>query len=238
MSVFPKYARGRISIPWWYSLGWISSWVIMGVFGIKENETMEILIDNVTLIAMAVASFIGSLAFCMSIALSKYAKQKADAVKLERKIAENGRDPANLEGLSACERWELSKASKFDRIFLFGYALTAIIGALLACAVLIIAQEKIGNEWMTYAIYGFVLGIVGAWFLYETVTKSVMAGEWQKKSEDAFRIAKAVADKAVEVEGGYAALVQKYIAGGFSKKEAEKLAKDAIVANPDLLNKE
>ena len=238
MSVLPQYARGRISIPWWYCFGWISAWVVAGIFGIKENETMEIVLSNVTIIAMAVASFIGSLAFCISIALSKYAKQKADAVKLERKIAENGRDPENKESLTACEKWELSKAGKFDKIFLIGYALTAILGALLACAVLIIAQERIADEWMTYAVYGLVLGIVGAWFLYETVTKSVMAGEWQKKSEDAFRIVKAATDKAAEVEGGYEALIAKLVASGVKKSEAKKLAKEMIVANPDLLTKE
>ena len=238
MSVLPQYARGRISIPWWYCFGWISAWVAAGIFGIKENETMEIVLSNVTIIAMAIASFIGSFAFCISIALSKYAKQKADAVKLERKIAEGGRDPENLEGLTACEKWELSKAGKFDKIFLIGYALTAILGALLACAVLIIAQERIADEWMTYAVYGLVLGIIGAWFLYETVTKSVMAGEWQKKSEDAFRIVKATADKAAEVEGGYEALIAKLVASGVKKSEAKKLAKEMIVANPDLLTKE
>jgi len=238
MSVLPQYARGRISIPWWYCFGWMSSWAVAGIFGIKENETMEIVLSNVTIIAMAVASFIGSLAFCISIALSKYAKQKADAVKLERKIAEGGRDPENLEGLTACEKWELSKAGKFDKIFLIGYALTAILGALLACAVLIIAQERIADEWMTYAVYGLVLGIIGAWFLYETVTKSVMAGEWQKKSEDAFRIVKAATDKAAEVEGGYEALIAKLVASGVKKSEAKKLAKEMIVANPDLLTKE
>ena len=238
MSVLPQYARGRISIPWWYCFGWISAWVAAGLFGIKENETMEIVISNATLIAMAVASFIGSLAFCISIALSKYAKQKADATKLERKIAEGGRDPENPESLTACEKWELSKAAKFDRIFLIGYALTAIIGALLACAVLIIAQERIGDDWMTFAIYGLVLGIIGAWFLYETVTKSIMAGEWQKKSEEAFRIVKADIDKAAEVEGGYEALISKLVASGVKKSEAKKLAKEMIVANPDLLTKE
>ena len=238
MSVLPQYARGRISIPWWYCFGWISAWVAAGLFGIKENETMEIVLSNVTIIAMAVASFVGSIAFCISIALSKYAKQKADAVKLERKIAEGGRDPEDLEVLTASEKWELSKAGKFDKIFLIGYALTAIIGALLACAVLIIAQERIADEWMTYAVYGLILGIIGAWFLYETVTKSVMAGEWQKKSEDAFRIVKAATDKAAEVEGGYEALIAKLVASGVKKSEAKKIAKEMIVANPDLLTKE
>ena len=238
MSVFPKYARGRISIPWWYSLGWISSWVIMGIFGIKGDNTMEIILSNSAIIAMTVSALVGSMAFTFSIALSKYAKQKTDAEKLKRKLAEAGRDPEDLASLNAAERWEIVKAQKFDRMFLVAYVLTAILGTLLACAVLILAQEKIVSDWEHFAVYGLILGIIAAWFLYETVTKSVMAGEWQKKSAEAFQLAKAVADKTAEVEGGYAALVQKYIDNGISKKEAQKLAKDAIVANPDLLNKE
>ena len=123
-------------------------------------------------------------------------------------------------------------------MFLIAYVLNAILGAALACAVLILAQEKIVSDWEHFAVYGLILGIIAAWFLYETVMKSVMAGEWQKKSAEAFRVVQAVADKAVEVNGGYAALVQRFIAGGISKKDAEKMAKDAIIANPDLLDKE
>ena len=213
----------------------MSSWAVAGIFGIKESETMEIIISNITLIAMAVASVVGSMAFSFSIALSKYAKQKTDAAKLERKIAEGGRDPENIESLTASEKWELDKAKKFDKIFFIGYTLNAIVGALLAVAVLIIAQEKVGDEWMTYAVYGLVLGIIGAWFLYETVTKSVMAGEWQKKSEDAFRIVKATVDKAVEVEGGYDALIAKLMASGIKKSEAKKLARVMIAEDPTIL---
>ena len=237
MSVLPQYARGRISIPWWYCFGWISAWVAAGLFGIKENETMEIIISNITLIAMAIASVVGSMAFSFSLALSKYAKQRTDAVKLERKIVDSGRDPENVECLTASEKWELDKAKKFDKIFFIGYTLNAIVGALLACAVLIIAQEKLADEWMIFAVYGLVLGIVGAWFLYEAVTKSVMAGEWQKKSEEAFRIVKAVADKAAEVEGGYDALISKLMASGIKKSEAKKLARVMIADDPSILEK-
>lgn len=199
---------------------------------------MEIILSNLAIIAMAISALVGSLAFTISIALSKYAKQKTDAEKLKSKLAEAGRDPEDLASLTAAERWEIVKAQKFDRMFLIAYALTAVLGTALACAVLIMASDRIADDWEHYAVYGLITGIVASWFLYETVTKSVMAGEWQKKSAEAFRVAKAVADKTAEVEGGYAALVQKYIANGISKKEAQKLAKEAIVANPDLLDKE
>ena len=99
-------------------------------------------------------------------------------------------------------------------------------------------NERIGNEWEYYAVYGLILGLLATWFLYELVIKDVAAGQWQKKSADAFRIVKSVADEAAEVEGGYAALVQKLIASGVKKKEADKLAKEMIVANPDLLKEE
>lgn len=238
MSVLPQYASGRISIPWWYGLGYLFGWTTAGIIGIGRVRTMEIILANETLIAMAICALMGSLVFTLAIALSKYAKQVTDAEKLKKKLAEEGRDPEDLENLSAAERWEIVKAKKFDRMFLIAYALNAILGAALACAVLILAQEKIVSDWEHFAVYGLILGIIASWFLYETVMKSVMAGEWQKKSAEAFRIVKAVADKAAEVEGGYATLVQKYIAGGFSKKDAEKMAKDAIIANPALLDKE
>ena len=238
MSVLPEYAHGRISIPWWYGLGYLFGWITAGIIGIKGDNTMEIILSNMAIIAMTVSALVGSLAFTISIALSKYAKQKTDAEKLKSKLAEAGRDPDDLASLTAAERWEITKASKFDRMFLVAYTLTAILGTLLACAVLIMASDRIADDWEHYAVYGLIMGIVASWFLYETVTKSVMAGEWQKKSADAFRIVKANVDKVAEVEGGYAALVQKYINNGISKKEAQKLAKEAIVANPDLLNKE
>ena len=199
---------------------------------------MEIILDNLEIVAMMVSAFVGSLAFTVSIALSKYAKQKRDAEELKSKLAEAGRDPEDLESLTAIERWTIKKAEKFDRMFLIMYALTAIMGTLLACAVILVLENKPGEEWTHYAVYGLVAGLAATWILYEAVTKSVMAGEWQKKTADAFRVVKTVADKAVEVNGGYAALVQKFIAGGISKKDAEKMAKDAIIANPALLDKE
>lgn len=236
MSVLPQYARGRISIPWWYSLGWISSWVVAGIFGIRRDDTMEIIISDMSIIAMGIASIIGAVVFSFSIMLSRYAKQRTDAAKLERKIVESGRDPENIETLTANEKWELSKAKKVDKIFLIGYAFTAIAGALLAMAVLVIAQDRIPDEWLTYAVYGLILGLIASWLIYETVTKSIMAGEWQKKSEEAFRVVKAVADKAVEVEGGYDALIAKLMASGVKKSEAKQIARDMIAKDPTILD--
>ena len=238
MSVLPEYAHGRISIPWWYGLGYLFGWSTAGIIGIRRVHTMEILLSHEAIIAMVVCALIGSLAYTVFTAVSKFEKQRTDAEKLRSKIAESGRDPTDLASLSPAERWEITKASKFDKIFIIADVMTVVLGTALACAVLILANEKVGTEWEYYAVYGLIMGIVATWFLYETVIKAVAAGEWQKKSADAFRLVKANVDKVAEVEGGYAALVQKYINNGISKKEAQKLAKEAIVANPDLLNKE
>ena len=238
MSVLPKYHDGRVSIPWWYGLGYLVGWTMGGyVFGIWR-DTMDIILSNTAIIAMVACSLLGSLAFIVFMAISKYEKQKTDAEKVKAKIVAEGRDPENPEQLTVSEKWEIGKAAKFDKIFIIADAMAVISGTALACAVMLLSTAKIGEEWDAYAIYGLILGIVATWFLYETVIKSVAAGEWQKKSADAFRIVKAVADKAAEVEGGYEALIAKLVASGVKKSEAKKLAKEMIVANPDLLTKE
>ena len=238
MSVLPKYHDGRVSIPWWYGLGYLVGWTMGGyVFGIWR-DTMDIILSNTAIIAMVVSAFVGSVAFVVLMAISKYGKQKADAEKVKAKIVAEGRDPENPEQLTPSEKWEINKASKFDKIFLIADIINIILAVLLAVGVMVLNQDRFGEEWETYAVYGFILGIVAAWFLYEAVIKSAAAGEWQKKSADAFRIVKSVADEAAEVEGGYAALVQKLIASGVKKKQADKLAKQMVIANPDLLKKE
>ena len=200
---------------------------------------MDIILSNASVIAMVVSALIGASIYSALQAISKYEKQKTDAEILRRKIAENGRDPSAEDQLTAMEKWELTKADKFDKIFLFAYAVATSLGIALACAVMILAvRERIPDAWEYYAVYAFVLSIVATWFINETVIKYVALGQWEKKMADAFRIVVAVVDKAAEISGGYPALVQKYIDNGFSKKEAAKLAKEAIVANPDLLKKE
>jgi uncharacterized membrane protein len=236
MSILPAYHDGRVSIPWWYGLGYLVGWTMGGwIFGIW-SDTMDIILSNISLIAMVVCAFVGSAAFMVFNAVSKYEKQKTDAEKVKNKIVSEGRDPENPDQLTIAEKWEINKASKFDKIFLFADAGAVILGTLLACAVLLFRSEAIGADaWDMYAVYGLVLGMIATWLIYEMVLKYVAAGEWQKKTADAFRIVKAVADEAAEVSGGYPALVQKFIDNGFSKKEAQKLAKDAIIANPDIL---
>ena len=66
-----------------------------------------------------------------------------------------------------------------------------------------------------------------------------VAEELNKKATvEALNGVKSTADKAAEVEGGYEALIAKLVASGVKKSEAKKLAKEMIVANPDLLTKE
>ena len=88
MSILPQYASGRISIPWWYGLGYLFGWTTAGIIGIGRVTTMEIILANETLIAMAICALAGSLVFTLAIALSKYAKQVTDAEKLKKKLAE------------------------------------------------------------------------------------------------------------------------------------------------------
>ena len=238
MSILPRYHNGRVSIPWWYGLGYLVGWTMGGwVFGIWR-DTMDIILSNTAIIAMVICSLVGSMAFVVCMAVSKYEKQKTDADKLRTKIAEGGRDPTDEEQLTANEKWQLTKASKFDKIFIIAYGVNVILGAVLACILLVLAQDRIPDEWIYFAAYGLVLGIIAAWFLYETVIKAVAAGEWQKKSADAFQLAKSVADETAEVNGGYQALVQKLIANGVKKKQADKLAKQMVIANPDLLKED
>ena len=238
MSVLPKYAHGRISIPWWYGLGYLFGWGSAAIIGIRRVTTMEIILTTESIIALVVCAFIGSVLFVLPMALSKFAKQKTDAEKLKRKIAEEGRDPTDLAQLTASERWEIQKAQKFDRIFMFAFGLNVILATALTCAILILAQDRIGaDSWVKFGVYGIALALICAWIIYELVIKAVAAGEWEKKSAEAFRVSKAVADKVAEMNGGYAALVKKFIASGISKKEAEKMAKDAIIADPTLLDK-
>lgn len=237
MSVLPEYAHGRISIPWWYGLGYLFGWGSAAFIGIRRVTTMEIILTNESIIAMVVCAFIGAMFFTLPMAISKYGKQKTDAEKMKRKIAEEGRDPDCDDQLTALERWEIHKAQKFDRIFLFTYALNVLLGTMFTCGILILAQDRIGAEsWEKFAVYGAILGMIAAWITYNLIIKAVAAGEWEKKSAEAFRIVKPVVDKIAEMNGGYLALVQKYINFGFNKKEAEKMAKDAIVANPGLLD--
>ena len=132
MSVLPEYAHGRISIPWWYGLGYVFGWTTAGIIGIRRNETMEIILSNITIIAMVVCALVGSLAFTVFMAISKYEKQRTDAEKLRSKIAESGRDPDAVDQLTSAEKWELTKASKFDRIFIIADAMTVILSNLLA----------------------------------------------------------------------------------------------------------
>ena len=236
MSILPDYHDGRVSIPWWYGLGYIIGWTMGGwIFGIWR-DTMEIILSNISLIAMVLCSFLGASAYMVAIAISKYEKQRTDAEKVKYKIVSEGRDPENPDQLTPAEKWEINKAQKFDKIFLIADAMAIVLGTAIACMVLIFRGDTIGaDSWEKYAVYGLVLGIIAAFLINEAVLKHVAAGEWQKKTAEAFRIVKAVADEAAEISGGYPALVQKYIDNGFSKKEAQKLAKEAIIANPDLL---
>ena len=200
---------------------------------------MDIILSTASAIAMIVCALAGSMAFTVFASVSKYEKQKTDAEKLRSKIAAEGRDPTDLASLTASEKWELIKAQKFDRIFLIADIMAVILGTGLACAVLYFyGGGYVEDVWPKYAVLGLIAGIVATWFLSETVIKTVAEGKWQQKSADAFRIVKSAVDETVKAKGGYAALVQKFLDAGLTKKEAQEMAKDAIARNPSILDEE
>lgn len=191
---------------------------------------------DIILIASIACAAAGAAAYTILTALARYRKQKTDAEKLRSKIAENGRDPTDLAQLNAAERWEITKAEKFDRTFI----IVDIVAILLSTAASVGLLYVFGPQWITetwedYAIVGGVLGILAAWIFDQTVIDAIATCTWQAKTAEAFRIAKtAVAepDKATSILED---LIAKFTAAGIDKKEAKEMAKDYIFDHPEVL---
>lgn len=190
---------------------------------------MAIILSIESTIALVICAFVGALAYTAFYAISKYEKQKADAAKLMASIAASGRDPTAKDQLTPAESWEISKAQKFDRIFLIADAFAVVIGAGLASAAIYLFGANIMEDsFVKYGVIGFMAGLVVTLVVYETLVKNAAQGKWEEKSAAAFQIVKAVADDAIEANGGIEALTAKLIAQGFSKREAKKLAKQKL----------
>ena len=232
MAILPHTADGHICIPWWYVLGypfWIVAVVAIG--GIDMDPEL-------TTIAMVVGAFLGASAYIILAAIAKYEKQRTDAAELKSKIAANGRDPDNLEQLTAAERWEIKKAQKFDRLFIvvdlvalimataFSYALIHYFGA----------DYLTPESWEEYGFAGIVAGIVSALFLDKTVIQWVAKGLWEAKTAKAFQVILPVIENVVKAPmSKFDELVKTYTDGGFAPKKAKKLAEDYIAAHPECL---
>lgn len=236
MSILPRWHNGRVCIPWWYGLGYPVLWCLFGVsIGIKAGGNMIMDISVASAIAMTVMAFVGSVSYFVFFAVSKYAEQKAQAEELKSAIVASGRDPADTSLLTVKERWEIQKCQKFDRIFLIADILGVLISA--GCAVAVIyfyglTAGRIPDEWPMVAVTALIGGIVGAWFINETLVKTAAKGEWEKKAKEAFRAVEPVIEGAVaQVTGStrFDELVAKYIEAGLNKKEAREAAKAKLI---------
>lgn len=195
---------------------------------------MAIVLSTESLVALIICAFVGSLAYVVLNALSSYKKQKADAAKIQDKVAASGRDPTQLDQLTTEERWELTKAQRFDKIFIVADVLAVIIGTGLGIAILyLFGGAFMADECAKYGVLGFFAGLIATLVVYETLIKAAAKGEWSDKSAEFFQGIKAVAEDAIESNGGLEALIKKYVAAGFSKREAKKLAKQKLVETID-----
>lgn len=238
MAILPHISDGHLCIPWWYCMGY-PLWLAGGLalFGGIAMESMDL--NN---IAMLTTLFIGALAYFLFGAIAKYKKQKTDAVKLKAKIAASGRDPEDIGSLTPAEKWEISKAAKFDKIFLFSDAVAIILGTAFGYAVLHYfgGQYLTLEVWEEYAVAGLGVGIISALFLDKTVLHWVADGLWESKTAEAFQLVKPVIADAIEKASvsKFDELVKTYMDGGIPAKKAKKLAEDYIANHPEALKAE
>ena len=231
MSILPKWHNGRVCIPWWYGLGYPLLWCAVGIsFGMRYDSMIEL--TSISAIAMIVCAVFGALFYVVLNAISKFEKQKTDADALRAKIVQSGRDPADLSTLTVAEKWDLQKVQKFDRLFLIVDIFAVLVSAGLSVAGVVFFGEKILNPevWQEYAVATFFIAIAVAWFLDMTILKALGTAEWEKRKQDAFQVVTAAVEEAVATGMTHKdELIAKFVDAGFSKKEAESLAKEAIL---------
>lgn len=230
MSILPKWHNGRVCIPWWYGLGYPLLWCAVGIsFGMRYDSMIEL--TSISAIAMIVCAVFGALFYVVLNAISNFEKQRTDADELRAKIVQSGRDPADLSTLTVAEKWDLQKVQKFDRLFLIVDIFAVIVSAGLSVAGVLLFGEKILDPvWQEYAVATFFIAIAVAWFLDMTILKALGTAEWEKRKQDAFQVVTAAVEEAVATGMTHKdELIAKFVDAGFSKKEAEALAKEAIL---------
>lgn len=231
MSILPKWHNGRVCIPWWYGLGYPLLWCAVGIsFGMRYDSMIEL--TSISAIAMIVCAVFGALFYVVLNAISNFEKQKTDADALRAKIVQSGRDPSDLSTLTVAEKWDLQKVQKFDRLFLIVDIFAVLVSAGLSVAGVVLFGEKILNPgvWQEYAVATFFIAIIVAWFLDMTILKALGTAEWEKRKQDAFQVVTAAVEEAVATGMTHKdELIAKFVDAGFSKKEAEALAKEAIL---------
>ena len=231
MSILPKWHNGRVCIPWWYGLGYPLLWCAVGIsFGMRYDSMIEL--TSISAIAMIVCAVFGALFYVVLNAISNFEKQKTDADALRAKIVQSGRDPADLSTLTVAEKWDLQKVQRFDRLFLIVDIFAVLVSAGLSVAGVVLFGEKILDPgvWQEYAVATFFIAIIVAWFLDMTILKALGTAEWEKRKQDAFQAVASVVEEAVATGMTHKdELIAKFVDAGFSKKEAEALAKEAIL---------
>ena len=230
MSILPKWHNGRVCIPWWYGLGYPLLWCAVGIsFGMRYDSMIEL--TSISAIAMIVCAVFGALFYVVLNAISKFEEQRTDADELRAKIVQSGRDPADLSTLTVAEKWDLQKVQKFDRLFLIVDTFAVLVSAGLSVAGVLLFGEKILDPvWQEYAVATFFIAILVAWFLDMTILKALGTAEWEKRKQDAFQAVTAAVEEAVATGMTHKdELIAKFVDAGFSKKEAEALAKEAIL---------
>ena len=231
MSILPKWHNGRVCIPWWYGLGYPLLWCAVGIsFGMRYDSMIEL--TSISAIAMIVCAVFGALFYVVLNAISNFEKQKTDADALRAKIVQSGRDPADLSTLTVAEKWDLQKVQRFDRLFLIVDIFAVLVSAGLSVAGVVFFGEKILDPgvWQEYAVATFFIAIIVAWFLDMTILKALGTAEWEKRKQDAFQVVTAAVEEAVATGMTHKdELIAKFVDAGFSKKEAEALAKEAIL---------
>ena len=231
MSILPKWHNGRVCIPWWYGLGYPLLWCAVGIsFGMRYDSMIEL--TSISAIAMIVCAVFGALFYVVLNAISNFEKQKTDADALRAKIVQSGRDPSDLSTLTVAEKWDLQKVQKFDRLFLIVDIFAVLVSAGLSVAGVVLFGEKILDPgvWQEYAVATFFIAIIVAWFLDMTILKALGTAEWEKRKQDAFQVVTAAVEEAVATGMTHKdELIAKFVDAGFSKKEAEALAKEAIL---------
>ena len=191
---------------------------------------------DTTILAAIICSAIGAVAYIVLTSLARYKKQKTDAERLRSKIATEGRDPLDMEQLTPAERWELTKAQKFDRIFIAVGFVGVILATAAAAGILyVFGPNWIAPEWQKYAIVGGVLGIIAGWIFDQTIIDAIATCTWQDKTAKAFRTIEAVAVEVAQSTTILDEMIAKFEAAGIAPKEAKEMAKEYLLAHPEAI---
>lgn len=146
---------------------------------------MHLDIEVATMWALVICAVFGSVVYWFLVSTSSFKRQKVQAQELRDKIAGSGRDPTNPDAMTPAERWEIAKVAKFDRLFLFGAIIGAIIGAGLAIAIVYMFGAKyLPDAWQYYGLVGFFAGMICALVANRALISIAVSGKWNDKEAE------------------------------------------------------